>query len=137
MVWPEHVRLLSHDAARHVGRLLLVRVGVLDHPVLADEALAAGVAGEGLLPRVEAHVPPEVSLVVELLRAHLALVGLVAGVLSQVFLKQNKCYLLLRQYKKKNISWFFDDPLFFSIFLFYYNRKSLKNMLPFFRGGEI
>ena len=113
MVWPEHVRLLSHDAARHVGRLLLVRVGVLDHPVLADEALAAGVAGEGLLPRVEAHVPPEVSLVVELLRAHLALVGLVAGVLSQVFLKQNKCYLLLRQYKKKNISWFFDDPLFF------------------------
>ena len=104
MVWPEHVRLLSHDAARHVGRLLLVRVGVLDHPVLADEALAAGVAGEGLLPRVEAHVPPEVSLVVELLRAHLALVGLVAGVLSQVFLKQNKGYLLLRQYKKKNIS---------------------------------
>lgn len=57
---PKHIRrLLSHDAAgRHVGRLLLVRVGVLHHPILADEALAAGVAGEGLLAGVEAHVPP-------------------------------------------------------------------------------
>ena len=88
--WPEHVRLLSHDAPGHVGRLLLVRVGVLDHPVLADESLAAGVAGEGLLAGVEAHVPAQISLVVELFGAHLALVRLVSGVLGQVLLKQKQ-----------------------------------------------
>ena len=87
---PEEVGLLSHEPASHVRRLLLVRVRVLHHPVLADEALAAHVAGEGLLAGVQAHVAAQVRLVVELLRAHLALVRLVPGVLGHVLLKQNK-----------------------------------------------
>ena len=87
---PEEVGLLSHEAASHVRRLLLVRVRVLHHPVLADEALAAHVAGERLLAGVQAHVAPQVRLVVELLRAHLALVRLVPGVLGHVLLEQNK-----------------------------------------------
>ena len=87
---PEEVGLLSHEPASHVRRLLLVRVRVLHHPVLADEALAAHVAGERLLAGVQAHVAPQVRLVVELLRAHLALVRLVPGVLRHVLLKQNK-----------------------------------------------
>jgi len=60
---------------------------MLDHAVLPDESLAADVAGEGLLAGVEAHVPPQVSLVVELFGAHLTLVGLVPGMLGQVFLQ--------------------------------------------------
>ena len=64
-----------------------MRVRVLEHPVLSDEALAADVAGEGLLPGVEAHVAAEVGLVVELLGAHLALVRFVAGVLRQMLLE--------------------------------------------------
>ena len=87
---PEEVGLLSHEPASHVRRLLLVRVRVLHHPVLADEALAAHVAGEGLLAGVQAHVAAQVRLVVELLGAHLALVRLVPGVLGHVLLKQNK-----------------------------------------------
>jgi hypothetical protein len=70
-----------------VGRLLLVRVGVLDHTVLPNEALAAHVAGERLLSGVEAHVAAQVSLVVELFGADLALVGLVAGMLGQMLLQ--------------------------------------------------
>lgn len=61
---------------------------MFDHPVLADEALAADVAGERLLAGVETHVATEVSLVVELLGADVALVRLVAGVLGQVLLKK-------------------------------------------------
>ena len=82
-------RLLSHNppAPHHVGRLLLVRVGVLDHAVLPDEPLAAHVAREGLLAGVQAHVAAQVSLVVELFGAHLTLVGLVAGMLRQVLLQ--------------------------------------------------
>ena len=87
---PEHVGLLSYESTSHVGRLLLVGVSVLHHPVLADEALAANVAGERLLAGVQAHVAPQVRLVVELLRAHLALVRLVPGVLGHVLLEQNK-----------------------------------------------
>lgn len=64
--------------------LLFVRVEVLHHVVLPDESLAASITGVRLFASVEAHVPPEVSFVVELLRAYLALVRLVAGVLLQV-----------------------------------------------------
>ena len=84
---PVHLRLVSHDPAGDVGRLLLVSVRMLHHPVLPDEAFPARVAGERLLAGVQAHVPSEVGLVVKLLRAHLALVRLVASVLRQVLLK--------------------------------------------------
>ena len=67
--------------------LLLVSVGVFDHPVLADESFAADITGERLLAGVEAHVPSEVRLVIELLRAHFALVRLVARVFCQVLLQ--------------------------------------------------
>ncbi len=46
--------------------------------------------GEGLLSRVQAHVSAQVSLVVELLRAHLAFVRLVSGMLGKVLLEQEK-----------------------------------------------
>jgi len=85
---PEEVGLLSHEAASHVRRLLLVRVRVLHHPVLADEALAAHVAGEGLLPSVKAHVASQISFVVELLRTDFTFVRLVSSVLGQVLLIQ-------------------------------------------------
>ena len=65
-----------------------MRVGVLDHAVLPDEAFPADVAGERLLAGVKTHVPPEISLVVELLRADVTLVRLVACVLGQVFLQR-------------------------------------------------
>jgi len=79
---PEHVGLLSYESTRHVGSLLLVGVSVLHHPVLSDEALAADVAGEGLLPRVKAHVASQISFVVELLRTDFTFVRLVSSVLG-------------------------------------------------------
>ena len=86
---PEHVGLLSYESTGYVSRLLLVGVGVLHHPVLADEALAADVAGEGLLPCVKAHVASQISFVVELLRTDFTFVRLVSSVLGEVLLKQN------------------------------------------------
>ena len=75
-------------SGRGGGRgLLLVSVGVFDHPVLADESFAADITGEGLLASVEAHVPPKVRLVIELLRAHFALVWLVPSVFCKVLLQ--------------------------------------------------
>ena len=88
-VRPEHVGLLSYESTRHVGRLLLVGVGVLHHPVLSDEALAAHVAGEGLLPSVKAHVASQIGFVVELLRTDFTFVRLVSSVLGEVLLEQN------------------------------------------------
>ena len=85
---PEEVGLLSHQSTGHVRRLLLVRVRVLHHPVLADETLSTHVARERFLAGVQAHVAPQVCLVVELLRAHLTLVRLVPRVLCHVLLKQ-------------------------------------------------
>lgn len=64
--------------------LLLVRLEMLHHMVLPDESLAASITGVRLFASVEAHVPSEVSFVVELLRTYLALVRLVTGVLLQV-----------------------------------------------------
>ena len=69
------------------GGLFLMRVGVLDHPVLTDEPLSADITGERLLAGVEAHVPSKVRLVIELLRTDLALVRLVSRVFGQVLLK--------------------------------------------------
>ena len=86
---PEHVGLLSYESTSHVGCLLLVGVSVLHHPVLSDEALAADVAGEGLLPRVKAHVASQISFVVELLRTDFTFVRLVSSVLREVLLEQN------------------------------------------------
>ena len=86
---PEHVGLLSYESTSYVGRLLLVGVGVLHHPVLSDEALAAHVAGEGLLSCVKAHVASQISFVVELLRTDFTFVRLVSGVLRKVLLEQN------------------------------------------------
>lgn len=63
-----------------------MRLAVLQHVVLPNEALAAGLAGVGLGARVQTHVAPQVRLVVELLGTLVALVGLVAGVLGQVLL---------------------------------------------------
>lgn len=63
---------------------LFVRLEVLHHVVLPDESLAAIITGVRLFASVEAHVPPEVSFVVKLLRTYLALVRLVTGVLLQV-----------------------------------------------------
>lgn len=63
---------------------LLVRLEMLHHVVLPDETLTAIITGVRLFASVEAHVPSEVGLVVELLRTDLALVRLVAGVLLQV-----------------------------------------------------
>ena len=62
-------------------------VGVLHHPVLSDESLATNLATEGFLPSVQAHVSPQVRLVVELLGTNLALVRLVTSVLGQVLLQ--------------------------------------------------
>lgn len=77
-------------ASAEVGQLRLrlphVRLAMLHHVVLPDETLAAGVAGVGLLAGVQAHVPPEVRLVVELLGAEVALVRLIARVLGEVLL---------------------------------------------------
>ena len=63
-----------------------VRLAVLQHVILPYETLAAGVTGVGLLASVQAHVPPEVRLVVELLGTKVALVRLVPGVLAVVLL---------------------------------------------------
>ena len=114
-------------------------VGVLDHPVLADEPLAAGLTRERLLAGVEAHVAPQVGLVVELLRADVALVGLVAAVLRHVLLEneerekgwsktgscsvsgfwalefRHELYLIRMQFLK-------DDPLVRSLSLFFIRR---------------
>ena len=86
---PEHVGLLSYESTRHVGSLLLVGVSVLHHPVLSDVALAAHVAGEGLLPGVKAHVASKISFVVELLRTDFTFVRLVSSVFREVLLEQN------------------------------------------------
>lgn len=86
---PEHVGLLSYESSSYVGRLLLVSVRVLHHPVLPDEALPAHVAGEGLLARVKAHVASQICLVVELFGTHFTLVRFVSSVLGEVLLEQN------------------------------------------------
>ena len=63
------------------GRLFLMRFGVLDHAVLADETFAADLTGEWFLSGVEAHVTAEVSLMVKLFGAHLTFVRFVSGML--------------------------------------------------------
>lgn len=104
MAGPEELRLLSHQPSGHVCRFLLVCVRVLHHPVLADEPLATHVTSEGLLARVQAHVSPQVRLVVELFGTDLALVRLVSGVLRHVLLKHMWVRIELKVYGNDEIS---------------------------------
>lgn len=67
-----------------VVALFIVGLNVFHHVVLPDESLAAITADKRFFAGVEAHVPPEVCLVIELLRANLALVWFVSSMLSQV-----------------------------------------------------
>lgn len=64
--------------------LFSVRFEVLHHVVLSNETLSASITGVRLFASVQAHVPSEVGLVVELLRTNLTFVGLLSGVLLQV-----------------------------------------------------
>lgn len=63
------------------------------HSVLTDKTLSADVTGEGLLSSVQTHVSSEVSFVVKLFRTHFTFVGLVTGMLGEMFLKKNKKWL--------------------------------------------
>lgn len=56
------------------------------HVILSDESFTASITREWLFARMEAEVPPQIGLVVELLRTPLALVRLLARVLLQVLL---------------------------------------------------
>ena len=92
-------------------------VGVLNHPILTDEAFATHFAREWLLARMEAHVAPQICLVVELFRTHLTFVRLVAGVLSQVLLSK----------KKRG----------FKIFLLYWIREQIKDASKALQGKSL
>jgi len=65
-----------------------VRLYVLDHMILADEAFTAHLAHEGFLASVQTHMASQVRLVVELFGAEWAFVGLIAGVLLLVLAEQ-------------------------------------------------
>ena len=60
---------------------------MFDHAIFTDETFAADLAGERFLACVQAHVPAQVRLVVELFGAHLTFVRFVSGMFSQVFLE--------------------------------------------------
>jgi len=62
---------------------------MFDHAILAYETFATNITGERLLACVQAHVPPQVRLVVELLGANLAFVGLVSLMFGHVLLIEN------------------------------------------------
>ena len=59
-------------------------VRVFDHAIFTNETFATNLTGEWLHSRVQAHVPPQVRLVVELFGTNLAFEGLVARMLGQV-----------------------------------------------------
>ena len=63
---------------------------MLNHAILSDESLATDVTGKRFFTGVQTHVTPEISLVVELLRTDVTLVGLVTSMLGQVLLKNKK-----------------------------------------------
>ena len=60
---------------------------MFDHAIFPNETFTTNLTGERLLARVQAHVSPQVRLVVELLGTNLALVRLVTSVLGQVLLQ--------------------------------------------------
>lgn len=70
--------------------LLLVSIRVLDHAIFADEAFATDFTSKGFFACVQAHVAPQVCLVIKLFGANFAFVGLVSCVFGQVFLKQKE-----------------------------------------------
>ena len=72
------------------GLFLLVSVGMFDHSVFPDESLSADIAGERLLPCVQAHVTSKIRLVVELLGADLAFVGFITGMFSKMLLEERE-----------------------------------------------
>ena len=63
---------------------------MFDHAIIADEAFATNLTGKGLLACVQAHVPPQVCFVVELLGANLTFVGLVSLMFGHVLLQKSK-----------------------------------------------
>ena len=76
---------------------------MFDHAILAYKTFSAHVTGERFFTCVQAHVPPQVCFVVELLGANLTFVGLVSLMFGHVLLQKSKekvqicileCYLL-------------------------------------------
>lgn len=61
---------------------------VFQHVVLPDESFATYVTFVRFLPRVQTHMTPEVSFVVELFRTNFALVRLLPRVFAQMFLEE-------------------------------------------------
>ncbi len=63
---------------------------MFDHAILTYETFATNITGKRLLARVQAHVPPQVRLVVELLGANLTFVWLVSLMFGHVLLQKSK-----------------------------------------------
>ena len=61
---------------------------MFDHVILAYEPFGTDLAHERFLSRVQAHVPPQIGLVIELFRTQRTLVRLVAGMLLLVLAEQ-------------------------------------------------
>jgi len=66
--------------------LFLVSIRMFDHAILTDEAFATNLTGKRFFARVQAHMSPQVCLVVELLGANLAFVWLVSLMFGHVLL---------------------------------------------------
>ena len=91
--WDTRIHLLS---CHEYGLLFLVSIRMFDHAILAYETFATNITGERLLACVQAHVPPQVRLVVErTIGANLTFEGLVRGMLFQVHL-QRPLFLALK-----------------------------------------
>lgn len=80
------LRLIHLLSCHEYGLFLLVSIRVLDHAIFTDEAFATDFTGKGFLTRMQAHVTPQICLVIKLLGTNFAFVGLVTSMLGQVFL---------------------------------------------------
>ena len=63
---------------------------MFDHAILPYKTFSANITGERFFACVQAHVPPQVCLVVELLGANLTFVGLVSLMFGHVLLQKSK-----------------------------------------------